>query len=118
MKFILCMYTIPSEARALSREQLNEIESKHATFRTKYATEGTLLNGAGLMYRAASTYVGSPGYPINGVSSQDSPEITAYYVIECADTDRASEIAKELLDEHVISVEIRRIHHSNGMERE
>jgi hypothetical protein len=41
--------------------------------------------------------------------------LTAYYVVDCESPERAQKLAEHLLDHHVTSVEIRRIHDSTGM---
>ena len=42
--------------------------------------------------------------------------VTAYYLIECPDRDRAVEIASRVLDSHVTAVEVRQIHNSTGLD--
>ena len=40
----------------------------------------------------------------------DDEHLTAYYEVDCETLDRAKEIGAYVLDHHVTSVEIRRIH--------
>lgn len=108
------MLTIPGEARLMTDDKLEEVEHKHELFRHKYEREGLLVAGAGLDYINESTSVDTNGVhePTNEVSN--IPEVTAFYVLRC-DLETAKSIANELIDEHVVSINIRKVHHSNGL---
>lgn len=117
MKFMLVMFTVPDESSSLSEAEIKAIEAKHKLFRDKYEKQKILINGAGLVYRNTSTAVEmSNGDAQTSKASNDGnePEMTAYYVVESKNQKQAESIAKELLDDHVIRVEVREIHHSNG----
>lgn len=113
---MIAMYSVPDDSVALSPERLSEIELKHLEFRERLEASGTLLNGAGLEFRRESL-VFHEGDGHEGLNSTegDLAEMTAYYVVECQDAETAAALASELLDDHVVAVDVRSIHHSNGM---
>jgi hypothetical protein len=116
MQYMLAMLTLPNDGAKLSSSELKVIEDKHAKFRRKYEASGTLLNGAGLVFRKNSLIVSLDHQKAEPIaSSGDELEMTAYYIIDCATDAEAAGIARELLDGHVVEIEIRKIHHSSGM---
>ncbi len=117
MKFMLAMFTIPDDGSGLSEAEIKAIEDKHAIFRDKHEKQNILINGSGLVYRnmSKSVEIIEGSVHTNRASDDGSkPEMTAYYIVECIDQEQAETIAKELLDDHVIRVEVREIHHSTG----
>ena len=42
--------------------------------------------------------------------AETTEHLTAYYEVDCETPERAQEIAAHILDDHVIAVEVRRIH--------
>ncbi|MGA8851353.1 MAG: YciI family protein [Aeromicrobium sp.] len=117
MKFMIAMYTVPDDSVALSPEQLSEIELKHSRFRERLEASGTLLNGAGLEFRRESLVLHEGHGRNDGLNCTEGnrAEMTAFYVVECQSTETAAALASELLDDHVVAVDVRGIHHSNGM---
>lgn len=114
---MLVMFTVPNDSSSLSEAELKAIEAKHAIFRDKYEKQNILINGSGLAYRNMSKAVeiSNGSVQTNRASDDGSkPEMTAYYVVECIDHEQAENIAEELIDDHVVRVEVREIHHSNG----
>jgi hypothetical protein len=119
MKYALLMYTNPADSRELSRADLDRIGAKHEALRNDLGASGELLNGAGLVLPDETVLLRLEG---DEVKSQAGPfaaeaaeHVTAYYVVECADEDRARESGAHLLDDHVLTVEVRRIHDFTGM---
>jgi len=120
MKYALLMFTNPEDARALSREDLDRIGRKHENLRNDLTATGELLNGAGLVLPDQTTLLrlenGDTVVTRQGPFAAEAAEhVTAYYVVECVDAERAREIGVQLLDDHVLAVEIRAIHDSTGM---
>lgn len=113
---MLAMYTVPNESKKLSSNQTLDIEQKHADFRLRYETSGILLNGAGLDLQDKSKLIGQDMPNISkSILDSNAPQVTAYYIVECKDEQQATAISEELLDDHVVAVEVRHIHPSNGM---
>jgi hypothetical protein len=114
MKYALLMYADPDHTKGMSRSELDVLANKHEALRNELTATGELLNGAGLVFPEETTVVrfGGEG-PQQGPLITDSHEhLTAYYVVECASPERAQSLAEHLLDHHVTSVEVRRIHDS------
>lgn len=119
MKFMVLMYSRPAETKAMSGADLEVVLRKHEALRAELTASGELLNGAGLTFPEDTTTVrfDSDGAPlaVEGSISIGEEHMTAYYVLECADRERAVAIAERLLDSHVTAVEVRSIHDSTGM---
>jgi hypothetical protein len=118
-RYALMMYTDPAHTRAMTEADLDVVMRKHERLRDELTASGELLNGAGLVFPEETIVVRRDG---DGVVTERGPliggsdvHVTAYYVIECVDVDRARALAEHLLDDHVTAVEVRRIHDSAGM---
>jgi len=118
MKYMMLMYSKPAETKVMARSDLDEVLRKHEAIRAELTASGELLNGAGLAYPESTTNLHwrdqAPAYVAEGPLVDGEEHMTAYYVFECADRDRALAIAERLLDFHVTSVEVRDIHDSTG----
>lgn len=114
MKFALMMNTKPAESRELSDEGVKAIEARHAVLLEELSASGEIVNGAGLRLPEETVTVRAASTSTGPVASGDE-HVTAYYVVEVADRQRAEEIAARILDDHVSAVEVRQIHNSNGM---
>jgi hypothetical protein len=106
MRYALLMYADPAHSRELTSEQLEEIKDKHAALRDELGA--SLFGGAGLALPDETTLVRPSGIS-TGPIGDTVEQLTAYYEIE-ASLERAQEIAARILDHHVTSVEVRRIH--------
>jgi hypothetical protein len=103
----------------MSSADLEVVLSKHEALRAELSETGELLNGAGLTFPEDTTTIrldhdGTPAAAEGSIAIGEE-HVTAYYVFECADRDRAVAIAERLLDSHVTAVEVREIHDSTGM---
>jgi hypothetical protein len=108
------MYTNPAHTLAMTPAELDVVLGKHAALREELTASGELIGGAGLDLPDSTTVL---RLGASGIESTDGPlaadaaiHVSAYYEIECASRERASEIAGRLLDDHVVAVELRRIH--------
>jgi hypothetical protein len=116
LRYALLMYADPDHTKGMSESELDVIAGKHEALRNELTESGELLNGAGLVFPEETTVVrfGAEG-PQQGPLIGDADEhLTAYYVVECASPERAQALAEHVLDHHVTSVEVRRIHDSIG----
>ena len=114
MLYALLMYADPAHTRAMSEQALADVARKHEALRSELGGSGELSGGAGLVLPDETTLLrlGSDG-PVTtqGPLNADTTEhLTAYYEVDCETPERANEIAAHLLDDHVIAVEVRRIH--------
>ena len=119
MKFAVMMHTNPTHSKSLSDEEVSAIEAKHAELIEELDAAGELINGAGLHLPEETTtirLVGERPESSTGPVAAGDEHVTAYYLLECADRDRAVEIASRILDSHVTAVEVRQVHNSNGLD--
>ena len=117
MKFAVMMHTNPTDSKALSKAEVSAIEAKHAKLLEELAAAGELINGAGLHLPEETTTIRiaaeGPESSTGPVAAGDE-HVTAYYLLECPDRDRAVEIASRILDSHVTAVEVRQVHNYCG----
>ena len=114
MLYALLMYTDPAHTRAMDEQALAIVARKHEALRNELGASDELRGGAGLDFPDETTVLRlGPG----GVDARQGPLITdmteqlsAYYEVECETPERAQEIAAHVLDDHVVAVEVRRIH--------
>jgi hypothetical protein len=119
VKFAVMMHTNPTHSKALSEEEVSSIEAKHAKLLEELAAAGELINGAGLHLPEETTTIRiAAGRPVSstGPVAAGEEHVTAYYLLECPDRDRAVEIASRILDSHVTAVEVRQVHNSTGLD--
>jgi hypothetical protein len=114
MMYAVLMYADPAHTRAMSERELAEVARKHEALRSELGASGELRGGAGLVLPDETTVVRSGS---GGVVTRQGPlvagtseHLTAYYEVDCHTPERAQEIAAHILDDHVIAIEVRRIH--------
>jgi hypothetical protein len=111
MMYALLMYADPAHTRAMDERALDVVARKHEALRNELAASNELRGGAGLVLPDETTLLRLGAEPRQGPLAADTTEhLTAYYEVECETPERANEIAAHLLDDHVIAVEVRRIH--------
>ena len=116
VKYAILMYAVPSHTRGLTESELDVIARKHEKLREELTGSDELAGGAGLVLPDETIVLRlGPDEPVAGegpLSGRDDDEehLTAYYEVDCETLDRAREIGTYVLDHHVTSVEIRRIH--------
>ncbi|WP_441248031.1 YciI family protein [Kitasatospora sp. McL0602] len=118
MKYMVLMYADPAATAAMSADDRADVFRRHEALHQDLAGTGEMLNGAGLSYPNETTTIRRPdGRPerTDGPLTGATEQLTAYYVIDCPDLERACAIAERVVDFHVVAVEVRRIHDSFGM---
>ena len=116
MKYAILMYAAPSHTRGMSESELDVLARKHAKLRDELTASDELTGGAGLVLPDETTVLRlgrdeAVAGPLSG-RDDDEEHLTAYYEVDCGTLDRAKESGAYVLDHHVTSVEIRRIHDS------
>lgn len=115
---MVLMYADPAETMAMSATDRDTIGRKHEALRTELTESGELLNAAGLAYPADTRTIrmieGAPA-AVDGPLTAAGAHLTAYYVIDCENVERALRIAEGILDFHVTAVEVRQVHDSSGL---
>ena len=118
MRYMVLMYSKPAETKVMPGSDLETIMHKHEKLRTELTESGELLNGAGLVFPESTTNLrwrdSAPATAVDGPLVDGDEHMTAYYVFDCADRERALALAERLLDFHVTAVEVREIHDSVG----
>jgi len=112
LRYAILMYADPEHSVELTEAQLGEIARKHARLREELRESGELAGGAGLALPDETTAlrVGTEGVSQGPLDANPKEHLTAYYEVECETLERAQEIGAYVLDHHVTSVEVRRIH--------
>ena len=106
MRYALMMYADPAHTVAMTDEQLDEVMRKHTALGEELGD--ALVGGAGLALPDDTLVVRASGVS-SGPLAEAVEHLTAYYEIETT-LEHAQEIAARILDHHVTSVEVRRIH--------
>jgi hypothetical protein len=109
------MYAVPADTEAMSDAALAVVARKHEQIREDLTASGELVGGSGLALPDETTVLrlGADGAAVAGegpLAASAVEHLTAYYEVDCATVGRAREIAARLLDDHVTTVEVRRIH--------
>lgn len=118
MKYMILMYSNPSETRAMSVSNRDAVARKHKALVAEMTASGELLNGAGLAYPEDARTMeleGETAVTRAGPFVPGDRHMTAYYVIEWEGPDRARALAERVLDFHVTAVEVREVHDWVGM---
>jgi hypothetical protein len=118
VKFALMMYTDPAHTKAMSDEEVKAIVATHGEIVSKLEDSGEIVNGAGLNLPEDTTTLRLfEGKPVSstGPVARDDEQVTAYYLLETADRERAEEIGASILSSHVTAVEVREVHDSTGL---
>ena len=110
MLYALLMYADPAHTRAMTEQDLAVVAGKHKALRTELGASGELRGGAGLVLPDETTVVRTGSTSQGPLVADTTEHLTAYYEVECETPERAQEIAAHILDDHVIAVEVRRIH--------
>lgn len=111
MLYALLMYADPAHTRAMDEQARDVVARKHAALREELTASDELRGGAGLVLPDETMVLRLGAEPRQGPLAADTTEhLTAYYEVECETPERAHQIAGHLLDDHVIAVEVRRIH--------
>lgn len=115
MRYAALMYAVPADTEAMSDAALAAVARKHEVIRKELTASGELVGGSGLALPDETTVLrlGQDGSAVatGGPLAADAIEhLTAYYEFDCETVERAREIAATLLDDHVTTVELRRIH--------
>ncbi|MFF7992293.1 YciI family protein [Kitasatospora xanthocidica] len=119
MRYMVLMYADPAATAAMSEEQRADVFRRHEALHRDLEGSGEMLNGAGLAYPEDTTTLRrheDGTTTTGGPLSEATDHLTAYYVIDCANPERAREIAERVLDFHVVAVEVRPVHDSFGMD--
>ncbi|GAA1393303.1 YciI family protein [Catellatospora coxensis] len=121
MKFLLLLHNNPAVLNALTDDQRTAIMNGHGDFIKTIQESGELIVTQALADPANSAVVrvrdGVPAVT-DGPYLEAKEFLGGYYLVECADRDRALELAAMIPDAAVdgLGVEVRPVMFSSGME--
>jgi len=120
MKFMVLMYADPATTASMTPTERTDVFTRHEALHKDLKATGELLNGAGLTYPDDTTTLrwkpdAAPATTNGPFAAAAVEHLTAYYVVECENAERAQEIAARVVDFHVVAVEVRPIHDWFGM---
>lgn len=100
MKYLLLIYGNQEKWDALPPEEWPEVIARQEAFNTRYRETGELLGAYGLADAAAAKLVrrGRDGAPAvtDGPYLEAKEHIASFYLLECADEERAQQIAADM----------------------
>jgi hypothetical protein len=119
MKFLLIMNVNQQIWSALTEDERDEVRNGHGEFMKTVEASGELLGTAALAEPAESAVVRiRGGVPVvsDGPYIEAKEHLGGYYMVECADRNRALELAAMIPDARVegMGVEVRRVIFSQG----
>jgi hypothetical protein len=109
VKFLLSVYADPGQVRA----------EDHERFRTAARESGELVDGEAVADASTSAVVRlRDGVPTvtDGPYLASPVQLTAYYLIDCQDRERAIELAATLPAARSVGVEVRPVMRAGGLE--
>jgi hypothetical protein len=112
MQFLLIMHMNPRIWQALTEDERNEVMSGHGEFIGTIRESGEMLGSVALAEPAASAVVRvRAGVPVvsDGPYLEAKEFLGGYYLVDCANRDRALELAAMIPDAKVagLGVEVR-----------
>jgi hypothetical protein len=119
MKFLAMIYNNPDAFESLSDEQRDSLMKEADAFLERFTGSGELLGGSALAHPATGKTVRvRDGVPAttDGPFAEAKEYLAGYYVIDCADIDRATEIAAQDPAAKYWAVEVRPIMDEAGAE--
>jgi hypothetical protein len=121
MKFLLLLHNNPAALDVLTEDQRNALMNGHGDFIKTVQESGELIVTQALADPSNSAVVRvRDGVPVitDGPYLEAKEFLGGYYLVECADRDRALELAAMIPDAGIdgLGVEVRPVMFSTGME--
>lgn len=111
MKFMLLIHGDDATYAALAKDTFDRMMAAHEALQRELTASGELLDTNELSSTDARVLRTKDGAPMvtDGPYAESKDVVAGYYLVECVDIDRASEIAGRLLEAEVAPIEIRPI---------
>jgi hypothetical protein len=116
VRFALLMYADPDRTRAMTAAERAEVAGKHDRLWQTWGDR--IVGGDGLAFPEQTRTLRWRGDPGEGPFLAGREQLTAYYVVDGVGHDEALALAEELLDFHVVAVEVRAVHDSVDRRRD
>jgi hypothetical protein len=110
MRYMLLIYSDPEKYAAASPEEIDEVAAEYTTFSQSLAASGELLGSSPLEATDTATTVRlADGLPVpsDGPFAETKEWLCGFYLVDCADLDRAIELAGQVPGVRRGSVEVR-----------
>ena len=117
MRYLLTMHMDPATWEALTEAQRNEVYGGHERFQRTTTASGELIRTQALGDPSSSVTVrvrDGEVEAVAGLSTAGDDFFCGYYLIECADQERAIELAGLIPDARYTPIEVRPIVHEAG----
>ncbi|GLU50344.1 YciI family protein [Nocardiopsis ansamitocini] len=118
MRYLLLIPTDAAHWATLTQAQRDQRLTEHVDFTRSIIASGEHVDSAVLSVPADSRTVrvrDGRTEIIEGPRSTDEEQLGGYYLVDCADDERAAEVASQVPDARFTSVEIRRLKTITGL---
>lgn len=111
MKFMVLIYGNETAWNDLSQEAMDSLERTHATVQAELTQSGELIGTNALAVPDARVVRTRKGAPLvtDGPFTEAKEIIAGYYILDCVDFDRATEIAARFAEAEFAPIDVRRI---------
>ena len=112
MRYMLLIYNDPTTRNTLSEGEAQEMFGKYFAFTQRIVESGEFISGDPLQGLETATTVrvrGGKTASTDGPFAETKELLGGYYLVDCKDLDRAIELAAQIPDARLGSVEIRPI---------
>jgi hypothetical protein len=119
VKYMLLIYSNPANWAALPEEEQKGLMGEYGAFTQDITDSGEFLHGDQLGDVSTATTVqvrGGRTETIDGPFVEFKEHLAGYYVVECADLDRATALAARIPDARYCAVEVRPVMDMSGVE--
>jgi hypothetical protein len=111
MQYMLIMYGSQRAWDALTEADIDQLAKAHADIKRELAETGEWVAACELEVEGAQVVQSNAGTiaATDGPFSEGQQVITGYYVVDCVDTARATEIAGKFAEVKFAPIEVRRL---------
>ncbi len=111
MKYMLLIYGNHQAWDAMSSEGFGRLMTAHTVLQEELTASGELVDTNELSVEQARTVRTTDGTLVvtDGPFSESKEIFAGYYLIDCRDLDRATEIAGRLVESEFAPIEVRRV---------
>jgi hypothetical protein len=112
MRYMLLIYNDPTTRNTLAPEEAQEMFGEYFAFTQRIVDSGEFISGDPLQGLETATTVrvrGGKTASTDGPFAETKELLGGYYLVDCKDLDRAIELAAQIPDARLGSVEIRPI---------
>lgn len=111
MKFMLLIYGNETAWNTLSQDAMDNLERTHATLQAELSASGELIETSALAVPDAHVVRTHQGAALvtDGPFTEAKEIVAGYYILDCADSERATTIAARFAEAEFAPIDVRRI---------